>query len=282
MGANLERVTTVKLLWTRNPKPACVSSPATRTAPVAQSAPDPRHQPVNAPPPEGLNPVPFDSSDCTLLYSKGAAEQAAFSAHLREHPTRAGFWEHAPAADFMLDVLRGGWHLIPVAPDAPLRIFALQCVADLRGADAPGLAELKAVVERRIAGAATTRELEAVQAKTRQLVTPGGVQALPRCSPHAAGQLAVWHTADPSPYEAAFWTAEFAALHDAFVTLGEAAESWALPAGTPPGRRVELYSREHPHVRAQALRQAHERQAVRLKAILPQPFAGSIVARRLS
>lgn len=221
-----------------------------------------------------INAMPFHLGTCTLLQTKAEAEQSAFSAHLRVHPTRADFWEHAPAADWMLDVLRGGWQFIPVAPDAALRTFALQCVADLRGADAPELAELKAVVQRRVTGATTTRELEAAQAKTRQLVTPAGVHGLPRCSPHAAGQLAVWHTADASPYEAAFWTAEFAALHDAFVTLAEATESWNPPAACPAEWRLEFYSRAHPHVRARALREAHERQAVRLKSLLPQPFAG--------
>jgi hypothetical protein len=244
--------------------------------------PDPRHQPVSTAPPQPLHHVPFAMDTCTLLQGPSDAEQSAFTAHLRVHPTRAGFWEHAPVADWMLDVLRGGWHFIPVAPDAALRTFALQCVADLTGADAPELAELTAAVQRRIAGAATTRELQDVQAKTRQFVTPGGVQGLPRCSPHAAGQLAVWHTADSSPYEAAFWTAEFAALHDAFVTLAQEAESWNPPAGCPAGWRLEFYSRAHPHVQAQAVREAHERQAVRLKALLPQPFADAAAPRRPS
>jgi hypothetical protein len=63
---------------------------------------------------------------CTLLQAPSDAEQSALNAHLRVHPARADFWEHAPVADWMLDVLRGGWHLIPVAPDAALRTFALQ------------------------------------------------------------------------------------------------------------------------------------------------------------
>jgi hypothetical protein len=219
---------------------------------------------------------------CTLLPTPSEAEQWAFNAHLRSHPTRADFWEHAPLADWMLDVLRGGWHFIPIAPDAALRTFALQCVENLRGADAPELAELKAAVQRRIAGVATFRELEEVQARTRQFVMPAGAQGPPRCNPHAAGQLSVWHTADSSPYEAAFWTAEFAALHDAFVALGESAESWNSPAGTPAGWRLEAYAHAHRHVRARALREARERQAVRLKALLPQPFAQAAAPRRPS
>lgn len=281
-GSESRKGTTVKLLWTRNRRPKSASQPAGPTALATDAAPDPRHQPVSSAPPEMFHTVPFHLGTCTLLQSPSEAEQSAFSAHLRAHPTRADFWEHAPFADWMLDVLRSGWHLIPVAPDAALRAFALQCVADLRGADAPALAELKATVQRRIAGAATTSELEAAQAKTHSLVTPGGVMGLPRCSSHAAGQLALWHTADPSPYEAAFWAAEFAALHDAFLALAEAADSWNPPAGTPAGWRLDLYSREHPHVRARALREAHERQAVRLKAILPQPFAGAAVPGRPS
>lgn len=273
--------TTLKILWLRNPKPICASSPAT-TAPDTVQAPDPRHQSVRTASPEMVHNVPFHLGTCTLLQSPSERNQAAFDAHLRLHPTRAAFWEHAPAADWMLDVLRSGWHFIPVAPDAALRTFALQCVADLRGADAPQLAELKAAVQRRVASAATTRELEAIQAKTQPFVSPGGVQGLPRCSPHAAGQLALWHTADPSPYEAAFWAAEFAALHDAFLALAHAAESWNPPAGTPAGWRLNVYSHAHPHVRTRALREAHERQAARLKAILPQPFAGTAAAGRPS
>ena len=274
-GSEPRKGTTVKILWLRNPKPICAPRPASQAVSETLEAPDPRHQPVSTAPPEILHTVPFHLGTCTLLQSPSEPNQSAFSAHLRRHPTRADFWEHALVADWMLDVLRSGWHLIPVAPDAALRTFALRCVADLRGADAPALAELKAAVQRRITGTATTRELEAIQAKTQGLVTPGGVQGLPRCSPHAAGQLAVWHTADPSPYEGAFWAAEFAALHDAFVTLAEAAASWNPLPGSPAGWRVHLYSLAHPHVRERALREAHERQSVRLKELLPQPFAGA-------
>lgn len=279
-AAHLREGEPVKLLWTRDPKPT-TSRPVSQVAPDADEEPDPRHPPVGRTPKVFLT-VPFDLATCTLLQGAGEAEQSAFSAHLRAHPTRAAFWEHAPAADWMLEVLRRGWHVVPIAPDSALRAFALQCVADLQGTDAPGLAELKSAVERRVTGSFTSRELEAVQAKTQPLVTPGGVQGLPRCSRHAAGQLALWHTANPNPYEAAFWAAEFAALHDAFVTLGQAAQSWTPPAGTPAGWHVGFYAHHHPDVRARAIRKAHERLAVMLKARLPQPFAEVTAPGRLS
>lgn len=147
--------TTVKILWLRNPKPLCASGPAKQIISNTVDVPDPRHQPISTAPPEMLQTVPFHLGTCTLLQGPSEPNQSGFSAHLRLHPTRAGFWETAPVADWMLDVLRSGWHLVPVAPEAALRTFALQCVADLQGADAPHLVEVKAAVERRIAGAAT-------------------------------------------------------------------------------------------------------------------------------
>lgn len=115
--------------------------------------------------------------------------------------------------------------------------------------------------------------VRAAQAQTLSLMTPGGVQGLPRCSPHSAGALALWHTANPNPYEAAFWSAEFAALHDAFVALRRGAETWDAPSADTGGWRVASFACAHPQVREKTLRKARECQAERLKAFLPQPFA---------
>lgn len=260
----------MKLLWTRNPKPA-TSRPAPQEPPDDEEDYAPRRPPAIAIP-EALRRVPFDPGACILLEPPAESERLAFSAHLRAHRTRAAFWHHAPAADWMLDVLRQSWHVVPVAPDAALRAFALQCVAGLPGADFPGAGDLKAAVQRRITGPVRWYELEALQAKTKPFVASAGADGLPRCSPLAAGQLALWHTADPNPYEAAFWAAEFAALHEAFTTLARAAESWTAPSAIPPEWRAAFYSHHHPDVRTRAMRAASERQAVLLKTRLPQPF----------
>lgn len=269
----------MKLLWTKDPKPPAPRAES-KAAPNPGDEPGPRRLALERPP-EDLVRVAFDLATCTLAEPVPEADQAAFTAHIRAHATRAGFWEHATSAAWMLDMLRQSWHFVPVAPDGRLRTFALRCTAGLQGADAPALAELAAVVRHRISGTVTTRELQAVRVKTRPFVAAAGVQELPRCRQHAAGQLALWHTAHPNPYEAALWAAEFAALHHAFGVLACAAESWTPPPGTPASWRVALYAQQHPHVRHQAVRQAQERHAVLLKSILAQPFAAVDCCGRL-
>ena len=58
-------------------------------------------------PAEPLPTVPFDLRTCTLGDGPTEDEQAAFNAHLRACHSWEEFWERAPAADWMLDALRG-------------------------------------------------------------------------------------------------------------------------------------------------------------------------------
>lgn len=223
--------------------------------------------------------VPFNLTDCTLLAPPTDEERAAFSAHLRAHRTRQAFWEHAMSADWMLDVLRREYDYVPVTPERELRLFALECASGLKGADSPPLLQLLEAVRRRAAGRLSTSELETVQRKAQRFVTPAGVQGLPRCHPGAAGALAAWHTATPNPYDAAFWAAEYAALHVAFTAVQEAASAWPWPEdrGEPwrASWRAAFCDRVSPHVRRQALTEARLRQACLLKRYLPQPFCRS-------
>jgi hypothetical protein len=97
------------------------------------------------------------------------------------------------------------------------------------------------------------------------------MQGLPRLIPQAAGALAAWHTAWPNPYEAAFWTSEFVALHAAFVAA-RTAVSQLPPSGAPVGWEAAYFDRAHPEVGRAARAQARRALAVRLRRILPQPF----------
>lgn len=232
-----------------------------------------------------LQVVPLDPADCTLLTLPTDEQQAAFRAHLRASPTRAAFWEHATSADWMLDLLRQQYHYAtPVTPERELRLFALECASGLKGADSTVLLHLLEAVRRRAAGRLSLGELEAMQRHAQPAVTPAGVQGLPRCAPQAAGALAAWHTATPNPYDAAFWAAEYAALHDAFTAVQQAASSWAWPEdrGEPwrASWRAAFYDQACPHVRRLALNEARLRQSWLLKRILPQPFGGPYVVRR--
>ena len=65
--------------------------------------------------------------------------RAAFNAHLRVCHSWEEFWERAPAADWMLDALRGQWDSIAIAPERQLRLFALRCLDGLHGSDHAGL-----------------------------------------------------------------------------------------------------------------------------------------------
>jgi hypothetical protein len=175
----------------------------------------------------------------------------------------------------MLDMLRGQFDRVPVAPEAQLRRFALDCVSGLRGADSPALLDLLTAVRRRASGGLSLADLGRLQKKQQPSVTPAGVQGLPRCLPHAAGMLAAWHTATPDPYNAAFWAAEFAAFHDAFVELQKQSRDWPWPdsgEGLHESWRAAFFDRAHPDVRRRAMQEARERQAALLRRILPQPF----------
>jgi hypothetical protein len=215
--------------------------------------------------------VPFHLGTCTLVEPATPGEQEAFTRHIQTFRTRAACWEHAPYSDWMLDTLRAEFHHVGIPPERELRVFALDCLQDLTGVDTEPLRDLVAVVKRRIAREASIEELVAVQKRTHATVAPGGVQGLPRLVPHAAGTLAAWHTATPNPYDAAFWAAEFAALHVAFVAVREAAARETLP-GAPAGWNAAFFNRARPEIGQSARMHARRVLAVRLRQFLPQPF----------
>ena len=227
--------------------------------------------------PEAFPNVPFSLASCTLIEPPDTEDQAALQAHVRASSSREDFWVRAPRADWMLDLLRDHVEWMPIVPETPLRRFALKCVERVRGADGPAMSMLLRAVEGRVTGTTSLAHLEALQRQIQPAVSAGGVQGLPRCSPHAAGALAAWHTARPNPYDAAFWTAEFAARHEAFVLLRYQARSWRSPddRGEPwrESWRTALFARAHQHVFRDAMAQARHRQAVLLRSVLPYPFA---------
>ena len=221
--------------------------------------------------PAAFTGIPFHLGSCTLVEPPTPEEQEAFSRHIDTFRTRAACWEHAPYADWMLDILRSEFHHVGIPPERELRTFALECLDGLEGTDGQALVELLAVVRRRIDNNASLEELAAVQKRVQPFVTPGGVQGLPRLSLYAAGALAAWHTATPNPYDAAFWAAEFAALHAAFAAVHEAVKHQP-PSGAPRGWETAFFDRAHPEIGRAARLQARRALAVRLRRILPQPF----------
>jgi hypothetical protein len=223
--------------------------------------------------------IPFHLGSCTLVEPPTPEEQEAFNRHIDTFKTRAACWEHAPYADWMLDTLRSEFHQVGIPPERELRTFALECLDGLNGADGEPLLQLTAVVQRRIDRNASLEELAAAQKRTQAFVTPGGVQGLPRLSPYTAGALAAWHTASPNPYDAAFWTAEFAALYAAFVAVQTAA-SRQRSSEAPSGWEAAFFDRAHPEIGRAARMQARRALAVRLRRILPQPFLQEGVAQR--
>jgi hypothetical protein len=262
----------VDRLWRRKAKALATAASADPVQPPARRAGD------------ALPVTPFHLASCTLLIQPTAEEQEAFTSFFHLHQTRAAFWERAPYSDWMLDMLRGQFDRVPVAPEAQLRRFALECVSGLKGADMPAFLELLAAVRRRASGELPLIDLRRLQRQLHSAVTSPGVQGLPRCLPHAAGMLAAWHTASGNPYDAAFWAAEFAALHDTFVALQKRATGWAWPEDRGEAWReswrAAFFDRAHPDVRQRAMQEARERQAVLLRRILPQPFVQEVRARR--
>lgn len=242
--------------------------------PSTQAAPEGDHQGTGSP--EALPTEPFNVTTCTLAVEPTGEEKAALEEHISSSPTRAEFWQRSPRADWMLDLLRGHSEWIPIVPEVQLRRFALACVEGLAGADRPSIVMLLQGVEGRVTSTASLSHLEALRRQTQLMVSSGGAHGLPRCRPDSAGALAAWHAATPNPYEAAYWTAEFAARHDAFVVVRHRSASWRSPDDRgEPGRKswqAAFFSRAHSAVYQHALAEARHRQAMLLRSILPDPF----------
>jgi hypothetical protein len=165
---------------------------------------------------------------------------------------------------------------VPLVPESALRHFALQCAERLTAASNPAVQEILENVRHHVAGTATLDDLVALQARTHPAVAAGGVHGLPRCSTFAAAMLAAWHAAGREPLVAAWWSAEFAARHDAFAVVGECAATWQWPddRGEPwrADWRAAYFAKAHPAVNVAALADARRRQADLLRSILPAPF----------
>jgi hypothetical protein len=230
--------------------------------------------------PSAVPVVPFDLKTCTLVQSIPAAEEAAFAAFFASCETLPEFWERCTYSPWMLRMLQRQAPYLTTSLERGLRQFALNCVEKLTGTDVPALARIVAAVQGRLAGRSTAADLARVRADTQAAVTPGGVQGLPRFSPCAAGALAVWHSANPDPFDAAYWTAEFKTLHDAFGTVRERAATWKPRdrADWRGGMREAAFARAHPDVYCQALLDARGAIANTLRSVVPSPFGPAISA----
>ena len=116
------------MIWRRPPASAAASQPASTAANVAAPPSANSQKSPSQEIPALPRPVPFAVATCTLVEAPTDEEQAGFDACVRANSTLSEFWRHATQADWMLDLLRGQWHRIAIAPEKPLRTFALRCV----------------------------------------------------------------------------------------------------------------------------------------------------------
>jgi hypothetical protein len=237
-------------------------------------------------PPPGLEPpaVPFNQATCTLMQPPSTSETDAFTRFRATCSGPPDVWDRAPVASWMLNALRRTWHWVPIVPERELRTFAWRSVEALDGTDAPGLRELRRAVHGRLRRRTSLQDLQSLQEATRADAIRNGTDGLRRCEPAAAGALALWHAATPFVYDAAFWAAEFAALHDAYVRVRERASSWAWAHDTDPvtaALKPPFFAAAHPDVVSSALAEARKRQALLLRGLLPAPFAAPPVPARV-
>jgi hypothetical protein len=223
---------------------------------------------------------PFDPDTCTLVESIHPAEEAAFAEFVDSSETLPGFWERCTCSAWMLRMLRRQAPYLTSSLERGLRQFALGCVEGLAGTDVPAFARIVAAVQGRLAGTSTAADLARVRAEAQAIAGPNGIHGLPRFSPHAAGALAVWHSANPDPFDAAYWTAEFRTLHDAFRIVCERAAAWKPEdrAAWRGGWREAAFARTHPDVYRQALLDTRRLLAHTLRSVVPSPFGGPIRA----
>lgn len=228
--------------------------------------------------PSAMPVIPFALETCTLVESISLAEAAAFRSFRRSCDTLDEFWERCTYSPWMLRTLQCHAPELPMTPEHGLRQFALRCVDGLTGTDVPALAAIVAALKGRLAGTSTAADLARVRSETQARVSPGGATGLPRFSPYAAGALAVWHAANPDPFDAAYWTAEFKTLHDAFKVVCDRAASWKPEerADWRGGWREAAFARTHPDIYEQALREARERLAELLRSLVPSPFGAPV------
>jgi hypothetical protein len=220
------------------------------------------------------NAVPFSLETCTLVESTSATEQEAFVRFMESCDSLSEFWERCHYSPWMLRTLRRQAADLPASPERGLRQFALHVVDRLAGTDVPALAKVVEAVKGRLDATSTAADLERVRAETQAVVSPCGVSGLPRFSPYAAGALAVWHAANPDPFEAAYWTSRFKALHDGFKAVCDRAAAWKPEdrAQWRGGWREAAFARTHPDVFDGARAETYGQLAQRLRTFLPAPF----------
>jgi hypothetical protein len=225
-------------------------------------------------PPDPEPAIPFHLGNCTIIEAQPPEDEAAHAILLGECDTVNEFWGAASQVHWMLRLLRAQAPYLPIDLERPLRLFVLECVKDVSGRDVPALARILTAVRGRLDKTTTPFDLERARADAHAYVTPGGVQGLHRYSPQAAGALAVWHTGNPDPSEASYWTAAFTALHEAFVVVRRRADLWKPrdPSRVRVDAREAAFVRDHPDVYAEALADSRRRLADLLRSMLPSPF----------
>jgi hypothetical protein len=192
----------------------------------------------------------IDAATGRLLDSPSAEEDKSYWKFVRREDTGTKIWRHAPYASWMLDFVNLHFEWVP--PDAwrPLRLFAQACA--LTG----GLA-----VDEFVEPPAASFDANAVA----------------RCDLTALARLVAFHAADPSPFNAALWAAEFSARRGAYERLSGQAAQWVCrdrKHRVDPAWHLAHFVHHHPHAFEAALLQQRAEQAQRLRAILPDPFGG--------
>jgi hypothetical protein len=178
---------------------------------------------------------------------------------------------------------------VPVSLEKQLRHFAVWCA---RTVYLLNTAEICRIVvdtaERFLADKATRVELERAWDESHRVTTPAGMVGLPHRCTNAAAALACAHVANPNPFAAARWAANYAAT----------AQVWdrvKVPDKPHPRPVVfNLYSdgkfRKAVHKGSPDPYQAAERQlrseieasqAERLRLLIPNPFV-ELTRRRLA
>ena len=226
-------------------------------------------------------PFAFDPATCTFNESPAVDDLLALASLKHSCLGPQELWDRAPFAHWMLAALLAEWEWIPVVPESQLRSFTKRCLDRLQLHDHPEPSGALAAISARLARAPLSH-LAVFHDEARAAVTSRGVTGLPLCMPSAAGALALWHATNPNPYEAAYWTAEFAALHGAFLEVRTHAAGWTWPgdAGEPwrEWLRPAFFNQSQPQIRLDALAAARLQQAGELRTILRRPFSGIPIA----
>lgn len=169
---------------------------------------------------------------------------------------------------------------VPASLEKQLRHFAVWCARSVCHLNTSELCRIIIdTAERFLADKATREELEKAWGESHRVTTPAGMVGLPHRCANAAAALACAHVANPNPFAAATWAANYAATAQVWDRVKVPDKPRPRPVVFnlySDGKFKKAVHNGHPDPYQAAERQVRSEievaQAERLRLLIPNPF----------